>query len=159
MEIRVVDFDSLTRNYKNYQDGIAAINLVRKDFIAKVDPLKKEMEEIIGSVSSGLILDPKSQREKEEKFRVLQEQAMQIDNEFKSKMRELQTDLNKVTFDELSEIINVWSLKNSIDMVIGKMEVVFLTEKYEATNQILEILKERNLYVESADLTEAETEA
>ena len=156
MEIRVVDFDSLTRNYKNYQDGIASINLVRKDFIAKVDPLKKEMEEIISSVSSGLILDPKSQREKEEKFRALQEQAMQIDNEFKSKMRELQSDLNKVTFDELSEIINEWSLENSIDMVIGKMEVVFLTEKYEATNQILEILKERNLYVENADLTEAE---
>ncbi len=156
MEIRVVDFDSLTRNYKNYQDGIASINLIRKDFVAKVEPLKKEMEEIINSVSSGIILDPKNQKAKEEKFRMLQEQAMQIDNEFKSKMREMQTDLNKVTFDELSEIINEWSLKNSIDMVIGKMEVVFLTEKYEVTNQILEILKERDLYVENADLAEAE---
>lgn len=156
MEIRVVDFDSLTRNYKNYQDGIASINLVRKDFIAKADFLKKEIEEVISSVSSGIVLDANIQKEKEEKFRALQEQGMQIDNEFKSTMRELQSDLSKVTFDELSDIINEWSLKNSIDMVIGKMEVVFLTEKYEATNQILEILKERNLYVENADLTEAE---
>ena len=156
MEIRVVDFDSLTRNYKNYQDGIASINLVRKDFIAKADILKKEIEEVISSVSSGIVLDANIQKEKEEKFRALQEQGMQIDNEFKSTMRELQSDLSKVTFDELSDIINEWSLKNSIDMVIGKMEVVFLTEKYEATNQILEILKERNLYVENADLTETE---
>lgn len=156
MEIRVVDFDSLTRKYKNYQDGIASINLVRKDFIAKADFLKKEIEEVISSVSSGIVLDANIQKEKEEKFRALQEQGMQIDNEFKSTMRELQSDLSKVTFDELSDIINEWSLKNSIDMVIGKMEVVFLTEKYEATNQILEILKERNLYVENADLTEAE---
>lgn len=156
MEIRIVDFDSLTRKYKNYQDGIASINLVRKDFIAKADILKKEIEEVISSVSSGIVLDANIQKEKEEKFRALQEQGMQIDNEFKSTMRELQSDLSKVTFDELSDIINEWSLKNSIDMVIGKMEVVFLTEKYEATNQILEILKERNLYVENADLTEAE---
>jgi Skp family chaperone for outer membrane proteins len=147
MEIRVVDFDSLTRNYKNYQDGIADINLVRKDFLAKAEPLKKEMEEVINSLSEG-ILDPKSQKEQEFRFRALQDKAMEIDNEFKSKMREQQSDLSKVTFDELSEIINEWSLKNSIDMVIGKMEVVFLTEKYEATNQILEILKERNLYTE-----------
>ena len=147
MEIRVVDFDSLTRNYKNYQDGIADINLVRKDFLAKAEPLKKEMEEVINSLSEG-ILDPKSHKEQEFRFRALQDKAMEIDNEFKSKMREQQSDLSKVTFDELSEIINEWSLKNSIDMVIGKMEVVFLTEKYEATNQILEILKERNLYTE-----------
>ena len=156
MEIRIVDFDSLTRKYKNYQDGIASINLVRKDFIAKADILKKEIEEVISSVSSGIVLDANIQKEKEEKFRALQEQGMQIDNEFKSTMRELQSDLSKVTFDELSDIINEWSLKNSIDMVIGKMEVVFLTEKYEATNQILEILKERDLYTESANLTEAE---
>lgn len=154
MEIRIVDFDSLTRNYKNYQDGIASINLVRKDFIAKADVLKKEIEEVISSVSSDNVLDIDVQKEKEDKFRALQEQGMQIDNEFKSTMREMQSDLSKVTFEELSDIINEWSLKNSIDMVIGKMEVVFLTEKYEATNQILGILKERNLYVENADLIE-----
>lgn len=156
MEIRVVDFDTLTRNYKNYQEGVAEIKKVRKDFIASIEPLKKEMEEIINSVSSGLILDRKTQKEKEDAFKELQEKAMSVDNEFKTTMRDMQAGLNKKTFEELSEVITDWSKSNSIDLVIGKMEVVFLTEKYEATSQILEILKAKGLYTEFAETEEAE---
>jgi Skp family chaperone for outer membrane proteins len=154
MKLRVTDFEILTKNYSNYQDGISRIELEKNDFVKSLEPVKKEMESIISQMSSGLIVDETTQKEKEEKFRTLQEQAMNIDNQFKTEMRRLHDELNKKTFDELSEIIDEYSKQNDIDMVIGKMEVVFLKEEFEITNDILEILKEKNLF----HTTETETE-
>lgn len=158
MEFRVVDFEILTKNYKNYQEGIKSIEEEKNSFIKSLDPVKKEMESIISQMSSGLIIDEKTQREKEEKFRSLQEQAMSIDNRFKVEMKKLHEDLNKKTFDELSEIIDEYSKSNGIDLVIGKMEVVFIVDKFEITDNIVSILKERNLFYEEEALTETTTE-
>ena len=56
MELRVVDFDVLTRNYKNYQDGIRNLSEVRNSFITKLNPLKNEMEKIIKEANSNDII-------------------------------------------------------------------------------------------------------
>ena len=155
MKLRVTDFEILTKNYSNYQEGIKRIDEEKKEFITSLEPVKKEMESIISQMSSGLIVDEKTQKEKEDKFRVLQEQAMNIDNQFKTEMHRLHDELNKKTFDELSEIIDTYSKDNDLDMVIGKMEVVFLKEEFEITNEILEILKEKNLF-HSTETTQTE---
>ena len=145
MELRVVDFEVLTKNYKNYQEGIKNIEEEKKSFIKSLDPVKKEMETIISQMSSGLVIDEKTQREKEEKFKSLQEQAVGIDNQFKVEMRRLHEELNKSTYDELSKIISEYSESNGIDLVIGKMEIVYLVDKFEITEKILEVLKEKDL--------------
>ncbi len=155
MEIRVIDFDRLTRSYSNYRDGIKSIEGEKNEFLSKLGPLKKEMEDIISSAKSGLLLDPSSQRQKEVRFAELQQEAMQIDGDFKANMRELHDSLNKKTFDELSEIINEWAKENSIDLVTGKMEVVFATERLDATDIIINILKERELYFEDSEESSA----
>lgn len=149
MKLRVTDFEVITKNYSNYQEGIKRIEGEKKDFVKSLEPVKKEMESIISQMSSGIIMDETTQKEKEDKFRTLQEQAMNIDNQFKVEMRRLHDELNKKTFDELSEIIDEYSKQNDIDMVIGKMEVVYLKEEFEITNNILEILKEKNLFHET----------
>lgn len=154
MEIRVVDFDVLTKNYKNYQDGVNEMTEYRTNFLTKLEPVKTEMEAIIKTVQSGLIMDEKSQREKEKTFAELQERAMGYDNEFKTTMKQMQNDLNGRVYDELSVLINEWSENNSIDLVMGKMEVVFLKEKFEITNDIINIFKERNLFVETTEQVE-----
>jgi Skp family chaperone for outer membrane proteins len=148
MEFRVVDFEILTKHYKNYQEGIKKIEEEKNSFIKSLDPVKKEMESIISQMSSGLIIDEKTQKEKEERFRSLQDQAMGIDNRFKVEMKKMHEDLNKKTFDELSEIIEEYSKSNGIDLVIGKMEVVYLVDKFEITENIVSVLKEKELYFE-----------
>ena len=148
MEIRVIDFDKLTRSYTGYREGVMSIETEKKKFISMLDPLKKEMESIINSAKSGIVLDPASQRRKEERFAELQQEAMAVDGDFKAKMRELHDDLNKKTFDELSEIISEWATANSIDLVTGKMEVVFAKDRYDATDDIISILKERGSFFE-----------
>jgi len=155
MEIRVLDFDTLTKNYKNYQDGLKNIAGEKNQFITKLGPIKTEMESIINSAKSGLVLDPGTQRQKEQRFAELQQEAMMIDGDFKAKMRELHDELNKKTFAELSEFVDEWARENSIDLVTGKMEVVFVSDRYDATSEILEILKARDLYVEHVEKAES----
>ena len=145
MELRVVDFEVLTKNYKNYQEGIKNIEEEKKSFIKSLDPVKKEMESIISQMSTGLVIDEKTQMEKEERFKALQDQAVGIDNQFKVEMRRLHEELNKTTYDELSTIISEYSEANSIDLVIGKMEIVYLKDNFEITEKILEVLKEKDL--------------
>lgn len=159
MEIRVIDFDTLTKNYTKYQEGILNLSKVRNSFIDRIDPIKKEMQSIINTANSGLVIDRATQEKNNAKFTELQEEAMNIDNEYKVTMKAEQDSLNKTTYDELSEIITEWTSDKNIDMVIGKMEVVFVNESNEITNDILEILKDKNLYTEyETEKTETETE-
>lgn len=152
MEIRVVDFDVLTKNYTNYQEGILNLSNIRNSFIDRIEPIKKEMETIINAANNGLILDPKMQDENNKKFNEFQEEAMSIDNEYKVTMRKEQDELNKRTYDELSTIINEWTDGKNVDLVMGKMEVVWVSEKSDITNDILSILKDKNLYTDFKDV-------
>jgi Skp family chaperone for outer membrane proteins len=154
MEIRVADFGKLSKYYKTYADGRKEINEMRDGYLTKLDPMRKEMETIINSQTSTLIVDPQIQQQRYQRFQQLQSEAMEIDGEFKHKMNEMRQALTKKTYDELQKIIEVWSVKSGIDLVIGKMEVVYLSEKFEITDTILEVIKERELYVEFVEEAE-----
>jgi Skp family chaperone for outer membrane proteins len=149
MNIKVIDFQILTRYYKNYQDGVNVIELEKQKFLEKLEPIKKEMNAIISAASSGLIMDNNSQQKRAEDFQKLQQEAIEMDREFKIQLKKMSDDLNEKVYDELSEIINEWSVSNDVDLVTGKMEVIYCNDKYDATNSILDILKEKDLYVDS----------
>jgi Skp family chaperone for outer membrane proteins len=149
MNIKVIDFQILTRYYKNYQDGVNVIELEKQKFLEKLEPIKKEMNAIISAASSGLIMDNNSQQKRAEDFQKLQQEAIEMDREFKIQLKRMSDDLNEKVYDELSEIINEWSVSNDVDLVTGKMEVIYCNDKYDATNSILDILKEKDLYVDS----------
>lgn len=148
MNIKVIDFQILTRHYKNYQDGVSVIESEKEKFLEKLEPIKKEMNAIISAASAGLIMDNNSQQKRAEDFQRLQSEAIEMDREFKISLKKMTDDLNEKVYDELSEIINDWSISNNIDLVTGKMEVIYCNDKYDATNSILDILKEKDLYVE-----------
>lgn len=143
MIIKVVNFETLSKNYVPYQDGITKITDVKKDFIAKLEPFKKELESIINRSQGGEKLDDVTQT----RFNELQEYAMSVDEEFKSTMRKMNDELSKTIYGELSDFISEWSSKNDVDMVIGSTEVVFLKDEHDVTEQILEIIREKGLHV------------
>jgi Skp family chaperone for outer membrane proteins len=64
-------------------------------------------------------------------------------------MREMNDELSKSVYAELSEIITKWSVDKNIDMVIGSTEVVFSKRGTFATNDILEILKEKDMFIDN----------
>jgi Skp family chaperone for outer membrane proteins len=149
METRIVDFEILTRHYKNYQDGVKEINLVRQKFVVRLTPLKSEMESIIRMANSGVVVDSNTQKSRTERFQQLQEEAVGIDEEFKGTMKKLRGDLNTKIYEELSEIISEWGSENSIDLITGKMEVVYMNPKLDSTSNILELLKQKQLFIET----------
>jgi Skp family chaperone for outer membrane proteins len=146
MELRVVDFDILTRSFQPYVDGIMNIESEKRKMLDSVEPARKEMQSIISRQTSGLIMDESSQKRDAEKFRQLQDSLMKSDVEFKKKLREMQEDLNSEVYSQLSEIISVWSKENSIHLVMGKMEIVYNTDELDVTEQILHIIKEKGLF-------------
>jgi Skp family chaperone for outer membrane proteins len=149
MVIKVVDFEILSRHLKQYQDGLNDIGEVKRKFVDKLTPFKKEMESIITAANSGIVLDEESEKKRVDRFQEIQNTAVEIDNEFKQEMRKMNDELSKSVYVELSAIINKWSVEKNIDMVIGSTEVVFLKEEHYVTEDILKILKEKKLFVDN----------
>lgn len=144
MTIKVVNFEILSRHYKNYQDGITKISDTKKEFIERLDPFKKEMELIITKANNG----EKLTEEQEAKFQDFQNKAVEIDEDFKFTMRKMNDELSKVIYADLSNFINEWTkLNTEVDLVIGSTEVVFLKEEHDVTEQVLEIIKQAGLHV------------
>jgi Skp family chaperone for outer membrane proteins len=146
MELRVIDFEVLTRNFQPYVDGFKEIESEKRKMLESIDPDKKEMETIIKRSQSGLVLDETSQKRDMDKFRQIQEKLMKLDQDFKRKLKEMSDELNTNVYDQLSIIVEEWAKSNSINLVMGKMEVIFNTDDIDATEQILEVIKEKGVY-------------
>ncbi len=144
MEIRVIDFEILTRHYTKYREGLNEINELKKTFMVKIEPFRKEMQNLMIAAQT----DSEVLKERMERFEELKQGAVEIDQDYKSQASEMQDKLTKSTYSDLEKIISDWTTSNSIDLVIGKIEVVCLNSKYESTNEILEILKTKNLFVD-----------
>lgn len=145
MIINVVDFEKLTNVYKPYLDGVKEINTKRDEFVAKLEPIRKEMQEIIKSLTSNIEVPGEDKQANEIKYNELQENAIALDEEFKGLAKEMKDSLNAKTFDELSIMIDEFIEGKDIDLVIGKMEVVFVKTNFEITDNIVELLRSKNL--------------
>jgi Skp family chaperone for outer membrane proteins len=146
MELRVVDFEKLSRHYTNYQSGLEEIDLTKQKYIELIEPIKKEMNSLISQQQSGLLLDNKTQKERMDKFQSLQEQLVSIDKDANHELGKIREKITKKVYRELEEMISDWSKENSIDIVTGKIECVFVSPDYEITDTIIEVLKSKSLY-------------
>jgi Skp family chaperone for outer membrane proteins len=158
MNIRIVDFDILTRNFLPYIDGFNRIEDEKKKLIDSIESEKEELKTIISSSTSGIIIDDRTQRQNMERVKELQQILLQKDQEFKTTLKTMRDDLNSSVFSQLQEIIEEWSVNNSIDCVMGKIEVIYLNDKYDITEQIIEVFKKRDLYFDyESSLNEKES--
>ena len=145
MNIKVVDVEVLSRHHSLYQQGIEKISNTKKDFLERLEPFKVQMHKMI--TESIKITDETIIKENAAKFEDLQEKAVQIDNEFKKTMKEMNDELSKEIYTDLESIISEWSVANSVDMVVSSTEVIYLNPKHFVTDEIIEILKEKELYI------------
>jgi Skp family chaperone for outer membrane proteins len=145
MNIKVVDFEVLSKHYMAYQVGITKIEEVKQEFVKRLDPFRDEMQELL---KSSMTADEATQKASAERFQILQEEGMIIDEEFKRKMRQMNDELSKDIYNDLERIITEWASSKDVDMVIGSTEVVFLKQEHYVTKYIIDLLKERDLYIE-----------
>lgn len=151
MEIRILDFELLTRHYSKYQEGVLQLEKEKKAFLEKIKPIEKEMNQIISSFTGGLIIDNESQDKKRERFSVLQESLVSQEKELTAKLKEMSFAINKECYDDLADIVKKWSISHNIDLVMSKTEVVYVRNMYDSTEDILYILKQMDLFVEYSE--------
>jgi Skp family chaperone for outer membrane proteins len=147
MQTHVVDFEEILKNFTPYHDSLKSIQKDKQEFSNTIDGIKKEMETILSS-SKSLILDDATNRKNQDRFRELQTNAVQVESEFRAHIVAKQNDELENNFNQVIEIVNDWSKQNSIDLVVNKSSVVYVNPKFEITNDIVEIIKQKGLYQE-----------
>lgn len=143
MEVRIIDFGVITKHYKTYREGMNLINLERQSFLEDIKPLKKEIQKTLLENAQRGIRDVRPNNLED-----IQKEMIEIEKDYNDKIKVLYDDTNVKVFDELQVIIGEWATNNSIDLVSSKMEVIFNTDRIEATNDILNILRDKGLFVE-----------
>ena len=146
MKIYVVDFEQVLKNFVLYHESLKLIQTEKDKFASDIEKIKKEMEGIISA--SRLLVDEKSQREKATRFKELQAKAIKLESEFRAQIVDIQNAELEKNFSEVSEIVKEWSQTAQIDLVINKTQTLFVNTQWDATEAIIEVLKNRNLYQE-----------
>lgn len=158
MKIYIVDFEQVLKNFTPYHESLKLIQSEKDKFAEQIEEIKKEMERIISA--SRLLIDEKSQMEQASRFKELQGKAIKLESEFRAEIVDIQNAELEKNFNQVSEIVQEWSQTAQIDLVINKTQTLFVDSKFDATEAIIEVLKNRNLYQEyiESELLAQETE-
>ncbi len=149
MKIYAVDFEKVVKNYKNYVSKMLEQDQVRMNYQVEMEVFKKEMESIISSANSSLIVDDATRNTNIQRFKEIQMEAGKREGEFKSKFTESQNDIMESSFEEISNIINEYAVNSEIDMIVSKSQLVFVKDALDITDMIIIVLKDRDLYYEA----------
>lgn len=147
MKIYVVDFEEVLKNFIPYHESIKTIQKEKEKFSDEVDSIKKEMESIVNQ-SKSLLLDEGTQMKNAARFKELQGKAIKLESEFRANIVELQNSELEKNFKDISDVVNEWASKNDLDVVLNKTQILYVSDKYDATDIIIGILKDRSLYQE-----------
>lgn len=145
MKIYSVDFEEVLQKFIPYHESIEKIQEEKSKFSNEIESIKKDMESIINS-SRSLLLDEKIQMENAQRFKDLQTKAIKLESEFRSEIVELQNSELEKNYESISHLIDSWAKKADIDLVINKSSAIFVNSRIDATEHILNILKDNNLY-------------
>ena len=150
MTTHILDFEEVLRNFEPYHVSLKSIQKEKKEFSELIDAIKAEMETIL-SGSKSLILDDATNQKNQMRFKELQNKAMQAESEFRSNIVARQNEEVEKNFQQIMDIVQEYSIENSLDLVVNKSTVVYVNPKLEITQQIIEVVKQKELYVEYID--------
>ena len=150
MTTHILDFEEVLRNFEPYHVSLKSIQKEKKEFSELIDAIKVEMETIL-SGSKSLLLDDATNQKNQMRFKELQNKAMQAESEFRSNIVARQNEEVEKNFQQIMDIVQEYSIENSLDLVVNKSTVVYVNPKLEITQQIIEVVKQKELYVEYID--------
>jgi len=146
METYVADIEVLLKNFIPYQESLLTIKEEKQDFSDKIETIKGEMRKLLEPQS--LILGSQSQEDRKAKFDALQQEGVQIQSEFQTKIVELQeTELNR-NLDLVNEIVATWAKSENISCIANKNTMLYVSDKFDATERILNVIKSKDKFNE-----------
>lgn len=153
MNICVLDFEQILKNFKPYHESLVEIRDYRQQFSDKIERIKKEMETLI-SASKTLVLDESLQMKNATRFKELQAEGVKAESEFRSEIMERQNVALELSYTKLSELVEKYSEEKSISLVLNKSSVIFSNNSNDITIDILNFVKENDLFVETPDFND-----
>jgi len=151
MDFRIVNTETLLKNFKPYHESMDLINEEKKKFTDRVDSIRNEMEGLVKS--SQLILDDKSTQSKKERFNELQTEAVELENEFRQMISKMQNEELDKNFKDITDITQEWAVNNDVKHVFNALQMAYTDGTADCTDEIIELIKERNLYKEFTEET------
>jgi len=145
MEIKTITFDTIIRTYQPYVDAAKSIENDKAEHLKKMEDFKSKMQSIYNSTQN-LVLDDKTKNDKMEEFAKIQNEAQQLDNNFRTSLANNQNEIMKNIYSDVNQIVKDYSIQNSIDLVISDTEIVYQNDGLNITNDIVEIVKSKGLY-------------
>lgn len=149
MKIYSVDFEKVVKNYKSYVSEMLELEQFKMTHQTEMEMIKKDMESIIASSQSGLIVDENIQKSNIQRFKDLQMSGSKKENDFRAKFTQKQNDIMEASFEAVSSLMNEYSKSSDIDMIVSKSQLVFVKDEFDITNDILGVLKDKGLYYEN----------
>jgi len=150
MKTYILDFEEVLKNFEPYHQSLKSIQKDKQEFSNLVDSIKKEMEGIVNS-SKSLILDDATHQKNQNRFRDLQNNAVQAESDFRANIMTKQNEELEKNFNQIIALVNDWSSENDIDLVLNKNTVVFVKPEFEITTTIINLIKEKGMYQEYID--------
>jgi Skp family chaperone for outer membrane proteins len=150
MEFRIVDTEILLKNFKPYHKSMEKINAEKAKFSDKVDSIRTEMETIV-KTSQLIHVGEKTMEEKAQRFKELQAEAMELENEFRQMISKMQNEELDKNFREVSDIIQQWASENKVSHVFNKLQLAYTDESANCTDEVIEMFKTNDLYEEFSE--------
>lgn len=147
MKIGVINYEALTKNFKCYHDSKNKLESLQKEYVAKMETYKEQMETLY-KTSTSLLLDETTQAANQKKFMELQKEASKMQSEFAKSLNEKQQKEMEYCYDELSKIVATYSKGNKIDLVLSNTSIVYSANNLDITENILTEFKNLDLYVD-----------
>jgi Skp family chaperone for outer membrane proteins len=136
MNIRIIDFEVLTRHYNKYQEGVSKIEIEKESFMKDIKILESKFNQLIKKTDD------------DSELMLINQKIISKEKEFERKSRKISDDTNIVCYEEIANIIEKWAIDNNIDIVLSSNEVVYSRNKIDSTKEILDIFKINNLFVD-----------
>ena len=153
MELRIANFEKLTSNYKTYVDGYGVMVKKRNDFINETKASRDEFKAIVEGKKMPLIQGNETMEEARNR------RIYELGNELKSRqedythdIKKMEGDLNEKVYDELELLMKEFAEKNNIDVITSKSDIIYNSDKYDITKDIIEVFKERDLFSDIKDM-------
>lgn len=150
MEFRIVDTEILLKNFEPYHRSMDKINAEKKKFSDRVGTIQTEMESIV-KTSQLIHVGEKTMEEKAQRFKELQAEAMELENEFRQSISSMQNEELDKNFREVSDIIQEWASDNKVGHVFNKLQLAYTDGTADCTEEVIELFKSKNLYEEFSE--------
>ena len=89
MEIRVVDFELVTRHFRTYQEGLELVEIEKKFFLESLKPFKAEIQRIMIDNAKEVVQDRRLREQRNENFEKIQKEVVVLEKEYNEKIKKI----------------------------------------------------------------------